>query len=305
MKVDKYIQPKSLNELKAALAELPEGGKVVAGGTDLMVSAREKGTDYPVLVSLVKVPELKEISIKERDGKEYLVVGAAACYSDAVASEDVKKYAKALHTAADHVGSLQIRNRGTIGGSLGNNSVGGDMLPVMYLLEAEIETFGPEGERFLTPDEFTAGIGRTNLLPQEIVKAVHIPVMPERKSCFVKLGGRQEVTIAEISLMFSWVTCDGAIKDVKGVLGAVDTRPIPLPEADEILGQGTIGAAACDALFESLSERIKTVRMNRKRPPKLRFREGEREYKERAVKGVVYDAVDAMLLESGKERISS
>lgn len=300
MLVEKFVQPKSLDELRSALSELPEGGKAVAGGTDLMVAAREKGLDYPMLISLVKVPELKGISLENRDGEEYLVVGACTCYSEIAASEPVMKYAKALAVSSDHVGSLQIRNRGTIGGSLGNNSVGGDMLPVMYLLEAEIETFGPEGNRFLTPDEFTAGIGRTNLMPQEIIKAIHIPMKPERKSCFVKLGGRREVTIAEISLMFSWVIEDEIIKDVRGILGAVDARPIVLPEADELLGQGKIDEAACDALYERLSERIKTIRMNRKRPPKLRIREGEKEYKERAVKGVVYDAVDAMLLESGK-----
>jgi len=300
MTIKRFMQPRSLSELTAALAEMTPDSKVIAGGTDLMIEIKDRDPVIPVLVSLCKVPELKGICVTETAAGQELHIGAMECHADIAASETVRKYASALAESCDHVGSRQVRNRGTIGGSLGNASVAGDMLPVLYLFHASLAVTGPDGKgRMIPVEELPAGIGRTSLGYNEIIKEIVIPVHPERNSCFVKLGGREEVTIAEISLSLSWEMRDGKIAAVEGVMGAVDRVPAELTETDGILGQGTVGTEECERLFGCLSERIAVIRKNRKRPPKLRIREGEKEFKERAVRGVVYDAVGKMLAKAG------
>ena len=300
MSVEKYLQPKDLQALTGALSEMTPGSRVIAGGTDLMIEIKNDAPEIPVLVSLVKVPELKGIGLLDTGDGCFLRIGAMECHAEIAASDAVRQNANALALACDHVGSRQVRNRGTIGGSLGNASVAGDMLPVLYLLDASLVLLSGDGtERTVPADCFLTGLGQTCLGGQEIVKEILIPVRPERSSCFVKLGGRAEVTIAEISLCLSWEMNNGQIASVQGVLGAVDRFPVRLPEAEEILGGGAIGAEACEKLTASLSDRIRTVRLNRKRPPRLRIREGEKEFKERAVRGVVYDAVELMCRTAG------
>ncbi len=302
MLVKEYRQPTTLSELADALVQMTEESRLLAGGTDLIIDIKNHPREIPLLVSLCKVPELYGTGVENceagDDGSEpekrFLRIGTMETHAAIAADPMVRKYARALAEACDHVGSRQVRNRGTIGGSLGNASVAGDMLPVLYLLHARLQIFGMDGNlRRIPATELIAGVGKTTLTPQEMIFAVEIPMEENRDSCFVKLGGRQEVTIAEISLGLSWARDKEVFEAVEGVLGAVDVRPIPVPEAGEILN-GTLGTPAeCDRLAEALSARITAIRMKRKRPPKLRIREGEREYKERAIRGVVYDAVDA------------
>lgn len=302
MSVGSFIQPETYKDLGAALAGMDADSKVVAGGTDLMIKIKSGDPEIPVLVSLSKVPELKGIRITDDKDGRVLHIGAMCTHAEVADSDLVREHATAMVQACRDVGSQQIRNRGTVGGSLGNASVAGDVLPVLYLLHADLVIAG-EGcsERTISAEDLTEGPGRTSLSYNEVIKEILVPINDERQSLFVKMGAREVVTIAEISLCLSWECEKGKIKNVEGILGAVDTRPIRIDEADELLGQGDIAEDNIDKLAESLSDRIRVIRENRKRPPRLRIREGEKEYKERAVKGVVYDAVESMLSASGVE----
>lgn len=296
MRVQNYDQPASLSELAVCLGRMDEKSTLLAGGTDFIIKMKNRPREITYLVSLCKVPELFGIGIeKGPDGIDMLRVGAMETHDNVAHDENVQRWARALSISCNHVGSQQVRNKGTIGGSLGNASVAGDVIPVLYLLHATIEIFGADGtSRFIAADELIAGVGRTTLSLQEVIRAVWIPLHPERDSCFVKLGGRKEVTIADISVCLSWERSGGHFHAVEGVLGAVDVRPVRLTEVPEIFEGSDAGTEECSRLADSLAERIRVIRKNRKRPPKLRIREGEPEYKERAVRGVVYDAVELM-----------
>jgi carbon-monoxide dehydrogenase medium subunit len=288
MKMTKYLQPKTKDELKEAMGTLTEKSLIIAGGTDLMPKIREELPETDVFLSLSKMQDLKEIEV--RDGVLY--IGAMVTHAMAAKNPDILKYATALSDACSHVGSQQIRNRGTLGGSLINASPAGDVLPCLCLLNATLELMDAQGNtRSVPATEFTQGAGRTVCEAGEVLCAILIPVREDRKSAFIKLGSRKEVTIAQISIAFSWDNKEGYFHP-EGYLGAVDTRPVHLDELPELIKEGVVDDACKDAIAKSLRERITVIRTNRKRPPKLKITEAERLYKERAVRSVVYDLFD-------------
>ena len=285
-----YSQPTDMKGLAEALEKATDKTVLLGGGTDLLIMTRKKHPSIDRYISLGKMPELEKI--EEQEG--FLKIGAMATHRQIAGNPLVKKYFPALSMACSHVGSQQIRNKGTIGGSLANASPAGDMMPCVFLFEGEIEIYNKNQEyRRISGEEFLVGNQRTALSLGEAVSAVCLPIEEVRRSCFVKLGARTDVTIAQISLALSWEKKEKAIESVRAYLGAVDVRPLYLPEAEELLS-GEISREKKDALAESLRDRIQGIRERRKRQPKLRITEAERLYKERAVKGIVYDAAEYM-----------
>lgn len=287
-----FYQPDSLGGLAEALGRMTENSKIIAGGTDLMISQRENPKDYDVIVSVLDVPELKEIHLEEIDGERWLAIGAAVRHCDLAEDPLIEKYFYGMKMAASHVGSQQIRNRGTIGGNVVNASVGGDMLPLMFLYHAEVEILDASGElSLMTMEDFYVRSGKVNLKPGQALAAIWLPISGKR-SVFRKHGARKEVTIADMSMGISWEMDGDRTVNVEAVLGAVDSKPILLPEIKEAMEGLTASEWKAEELAEKLSERIREIRMGRTRPSKLRYRECEQLYKERAIKGLVFDILD-------------
>lgn len=286
-----FLQPADLEELGACLSEMTEKSVILAGGTDLIIKLREQDPGPDRILDLGKVKELKEI---RREGN-MLFIGAMATHARIASEPLVRRYFPALALACSQVGSMQIRNKGTIGGNLGNMSPAGDMLPVLYLFHASVRILGPLMERRqISVTDLPVRPGRTSLGKKEMILGICLPLREGRRSCFVKLGGRKEVTIAEISLCVSWEEKDGFFADTEGILGAVDTKPVVVEDIGKYLDGRKVGKEERELLSKNLSGRIQKIRMERKKPPALRVTEAERLYKERAVKGVVYDVIDLM-----------
>ena len=286
-----YCQPRTEAELLEVLGRMTEHSQILAGGTDLLIELRNKRPQVDILLSLWGLTDWIQI----RQEGDWLVIGAMAVHEDIARNPLVKQYARALAMSCASVGSRQVRNKGTIGGSLGNASPAGDIMPCLFLLHGKVELLDAQGVSRLVPaEEFLDAGGKTILTPGVVIRSIWLPIQPERDSCFVKLGNRREVTIAQISLCFAWTRKKDRHEALEAVIGAVDRRPLWVPEAAELLAPLPVPDAAKDQLSRLLAERIQTIRLNRSRPPKLKITEAERLYKERAVRGVVYDAVDAM-----------
>lgn len=226
-----YIQPNSLEELSVLLPDLPEHTVVLAGGTDLMPKLRAKRPEVDCMLSLWKVPELR--GIWARDG--WLRLGAMATHAEAAGSELVRQYAQALQMACARVGSQQIRNKGTLGGSLVNASPAGDIMPCLFLCGGRVELMGPDGVREVTSEEFLSPDGRASMGRKEILTAIRLPMDQELRSCFVKLGSRTEVTIAQISLCAAWRETSAGPEVLRAYTGAIDSRSLPFPEPQSAL----------------------------------------------------------------------
>lgn len=278
-----YLQPGSGEELRADLGMLTKHSVVLAGGTDIFPKLRERRPQVDIYLNLCKVKELHGIHL---DGDQ-LRIGAMTTHAQAAENELIRQYFPALHQACAHVGSQQIRNKGTLGGSLVNASPAGDIMPCIYLFCGMLELISANGRRNVPIHDFLIRPAQTILGQDEILSALLLPIKVGRLSCFYKLGSRKEVTIAQISLCVAWHLSDGRRKIEDVWLCAVDEKPIFMEDPQQMVEDP-------EAFSDRLSGRIRAIRLERKRESKLKMTQAEKLYKERAVKGVVFDCLNRM-----------
>lgn len=290
-----YLQPKNLEELQESLKKLSDNSVILAGGTDLLVTIREKNPNIDTILSICDINEMKGIA--EMDG--WIRIGAMVTHQESVSDKLINLYFHALKMACNSVGSLQIRNKGTLGGSIMNANPAGDVLPCVMLYNGEIETMDQNGIiKRINVHDFISQSGKPNLKKNEILTAIWLPLDFEKKSCFVKLGSRTEVTIAQISFCMSWKKTNDENRQIEAYIGAVDSKPFKVEKANILLENNPFDTEKLDSLSLILSNQIREIRENRKRESKLKIYENEKLYKERAVKGVLYDAVSYMKINS-------
>ncbi|MCL2163813.1 MAG: FAD binding domain-containing protein [Oscillospiraceae bacterium] len=277
-----FFQPASINEIKSLLPRLTQNSRILSGGTDLIADRGALvGTDF--YLSLCACDGLSEI---RSDGK-YVYIGATATHNEIANNPIVKEKLNALAMACECIGSRQIRNKGTIAGNIANASPAGDTLAPLFLFESEIEILCPERGGLLLPvDEVIIGPYKNSLSYNRIITSVRIPVPPAgTRSVYVKLGSRSRVTIAMIGLAISGVFMpDGSADNITAYVGAITGQPVKIPKADEILAGKKPGAAEKEAMAYAVFELIHKL-------TPLQF---DRLYKEKAVRGVTYDGIEAL-----------
>ena len=208
------VKPKNLAE---AVEYVREGGMPLAGGTDVFVRIRKGFWDPPFLVYIGELPELRGVEIRD-DGAE---VGAAVTHAELLRLE-LSRRLPIFKLVLKKLGAPAIREMGTIGGNVANASPAGDILIPLYLLEAQVNLVGPDGERSLPVEEFVLGPGKTALERGELIKSFWIP-FPEGKprAYFHKVGRRRALYIAVLSLgALLWLEGD-VIREARLALGAV------------------------------------------------------------------------------------
>ena len=208
------------------LREVAPTGRLIAGGTDLLVQMRD-GRPVGRLIdvtNLVDGPAPAEV----HDG--HIRLSALAPISDVVAAVGARL--PALTAAARDFGSVQIRNRATIGGNLANASPAADLAAVLVAAGADARVEGPDGGRTVPVAALSTGPGSVSLDPGEWISTVEVPV-PTGDEGFRKLGGRLAHAIAIVSLAWRWTrSADGSLKDVRLAYGAVAPTVIRVTEAE-------------------------------------------------------------------------
>jgi carbon-monoxide dehydrogenase medium subunit len=174
-----YKRPESVEE---AIGLLANGGEArpLAGGHSLLPMMKLRLAEPGVLVDIARLPGLDGIS-QESDE---LVIGALSTHASVAASELVRGKCRVLATTAEGIGDRQVRNRGTIGGSLAHADPGADYPTVVTALGATIVVQGANGEREIAADDFFTGVFTTALEQGELVTAVRVP--PAEKAAYVK-----------------------------------------------------------------------------------------------------------------------
>ena len=169
-----YHRAGSVDEAVALLAEHGDDGKLIAGGHSLLPVMKLRFSQPAHLIDIRRVPELA--GIREENGT--LRIGATTTHA-VVASSDVIRYrAPMLAEAAGRIGDAQIRNMGTIGGSLAHADPAADLPAVMLALGAELHAVGPRGARPIPVDRFFVGLFSTALAADEVLVEVSIPFSP-------------------------------------------------------------------------------------------------------------------------------
>ena len=169
-----YQRAKSVADAAAALART--GGKALAGGQSLVGAMKLRLANPGTVVDLSGIAELKGIK-KEGDA---IVIGALTTHAEVAASAAVKQAIPALAALAEGIGDRQVRNRGTIGGSIANNDPAADYPAAVLGLNATVLT----NKRKIAADDFFKGMYETALAADEIITAVSFPV--PKKAAYVK-----------------------------------------------------------------------------------------------------------------------
>ena len=172
-----YHRAASLEDASRLLIELGEEARVLAGGQSLIPLMKLRLARPAALVDLNHIPGAAYV--EERGGR--LCIGAMARHAaveDSVAAAAIP----ILHDCAAGIADVQVRNMGTIGGSVAEADPHGDWAPVLLALGAEIATFGPEGARAIPMAQFITDAFTTVLGPGELVREIRVPAQAERRA---------------------------------------------------------------------------------------------------------------------------
>ncbi len=177
-----YHAPTGLDEAVGLLAELGDGAKLLGGGQSLVPMLAMRLAVFDDLVDLGRVDELR--GIERRDGA--LWIGAGTTQATIGASAEVAEAVPLLTKVTPFIGHVQIRNRGTIGGSLAHADPAAEYPAVALALDAELEALSPRGRRTIPAAEFFTGLWATALDEDEVLTGVNFPVWTGRTGCAVE-----------------------------------------------------------------------------------------------------------------------
>jgi len=218
------LQPDTLDEALELRAAHP-GAAAIAGGTDLMVALNFDQARPPAVLDITRVPELTEWA---PDG-DRLRVGAGVTYTRLI--DELGERLPGLAIASRTVGSVQIRNRGTVGGNLATASPAGDGLPPLYTSGAVVEVASVRGTRRLPVAEFVTGPKRTALEPDELITAFSLPPAAGPQQ-FAKVGTRNAMVIAVCSVSLAlWPEA----RRVATCVGSAGPTPLAADDADAFI----------------------------------------------------------------------
>jgi aerobic carbon-monoxide dehydrogenase medium subunit len=167
-----YVRPATLDEALGLLASHGEDAKVLAGGHSLIPAMKLRLSQPKVLIDIGRIGDLR--SIGERDGK--IAIGALATHYDIESSDLLGRSCPLLPEVAGEIGDVQVRNKGTIGGSCVHADPAGDWPAAMLALDAEFEIAGPRGSRTVAAKDFFVEMLTSAVESGEILKFIHVPV---------------------------------------------------------------------------------------------------------------------------------
>ncbi|NWF91476.1 MAG: FAD binding domain-containing protein [Syntrophaceae bacterium] len=291
-----YIEPRTLKEAANALAADSKGSVLLAGGTDLLVSMKQRVIQPKRVINLKTIPRLAYIS----NGKEGLRIGALTTLHDLSLSRTIREQYPALTEAAKEVGAYAHQVMGTIGGNLcqGNrcrfynqsafwrgvrrlcfkaggeichvvrkpkechSTYCGDLAPVLMALDSRIKILGPHGERALPLKRLFTRDGKRplSLKKGEVLKEILIPE-PSGKTLYLKwrLRGSLEFPVVSLALHIEKGT-NGAIEGARIIFSGVGPGPVEALEAEKMMVNGLLDEEMIEKVSDQAVREISPMR---------------------------------------------
>lgn len=229
-----YHLAESIEEAVTILAEAGEKGRIIAGGTDLILELK-RGTRKGIstIIDITKIPGLDRI-MEDEDG--LIHIGPLVTHNHIVASPLIRKKAFCLLQACWEIGSPQIRNRGTVVGNLITASPANDAISPLMALDAKLVLQSVRGERIVALDDFYLGVRKTVMEADEIVTDIFFDAPgPFEHSYFIKTALRKAQAISVINISVLVDLENGIAKDAKITLGATAPTIIHAEGAEEFI----------------------------------------------------------------------
>ena len=178
-----YARPRSLDEALGLLAAHGEDAKLLAGGHSLIPAMKLRLAQPKILIDIDGIGDLR--SINQQDGK--IAIGALTTHYEIESSDLLKQSCPLLPEVAGKIGDMQVRNKGTIGGSCVHADPAGDWPAAMLALDAEFEVVGRNGNRTIAAKDFFVGMLTSAIGPDEILKMIRVPATA-KSAAYVKFA---------------------------------------------------------------------------------------------------------------------
>jgi len=228
-----YLEPTTLPEAVALLAQHGDHARVLAGGTDLLTALKE-GWERPEWV--VSIGRIADLNYVRYDSEIGLRIGALASVRTVEMSSEVRQHYPLLASAAGVLASVQIRNLATVAGNVCRASPSADTIPALLALDAEVRLIGPTGERLVPLAHFFRGPGRTALRQTELLAEIVIPPLrPNTGAAYIKHSPRRAMDLAVVGVATLVVLEGLRCVDARIALGAVAPTPLRVYAAEELL----------------------------------------------------------------------
>jgi carbon-monoxide dehydrogenase medium subunit len=219
----------------------------MAGGTDVLVKIKKGGLRPLLVIDMKGIPGMEGFSIS----RDRFSIGALTRIRTLETSSEVKRKLPLLAQAAGKLGSVQVRNKATLGGNLCNAAPSAETAPALLAMEARAEIYGTEGLRVVDLREFFKGPGLTVLKQGEILTALEIPLNGQKRqgAVYYKLANRAAMDIAFVGVaVLLQIDEHDRISKGRIALGAVAPTPIRAGSAEKLLEGKVLDG---DTLLES------------------------------------------------------
>ena len=248
-----YQVPATLEEAISLLSSDPDGAKVLAGGHSLIPAMKLRLAQPQLLVDIARIKSLAYI----REEGNQILIGATTTHYQLESSDLLKQVCPLLPKCAVNIGDVQVRNKGTIGGSVAHSDPAGDWPAAVLALDAELVLVGPNGERTVKATDFFVDLFTTDLQPGEILREIRIEKpsgrfghayhkVPHPATGYAVVGIAVDLTLNDDG------SCKAARIGVTGVgVKAYRAQAVEAALAGKNLDEQTIAAAAehvCDGV---------------------------------------------------------
>jgi carbon-monoxide dehydrogenase medium subunit len=244
-----YVRPASLEEALAALAE-NEDAKILAGGHSLIPAMKLRFAQPRTVIDVSRLSDLSYI--REEGGR--IAIGAMATHHDIEASASLKAKCPLLPEVAAQIGDAQVRNRGTIGGSLVHADPAADWPAAILALDAELEIAGPQGRRVVAATDFFVEMMQSAVQANEILVEIRVPATAASVA-YVKFAQKASgFAIAGVAALV-----DKAGKSVRVGITGVSSKAYRATGVEEVLRGKVATQDAIRAAAEQAADGIETL----------------------------------------------
>lgn len=258
-----YRAPGSVDEAVALMASASGKGRVLAGGTDLLVQMRAGVVQPGLIVDVKRIAEMTTVSQHNGGWR----IGAAVSGAEIHDHAELRKAWPGVVEAINLIGSKQVQGRASAGGNLCNASPAADSVPALVAAGAIATIQGPNGRREVPVEQIPAGPGKTTLAPGEIVVSFTLPPRPAGSGdAYLRLIPRTEMDIAVVGCGVKLTLKDGTCTAARVALGAVAPTVLLVEEAAKALVGSKLddkaieaAAAACRAACRPIDDKRGTV----------------------------------------------
>lgn len=249
-------KPKSIEELRALCHTMKDGTQILAGGTDWIIAHRKRSCDIPGILFLGDIEQLQKIYVQT----DCVLIGACCTMSKLERAEELSGAWQVIREAAASVGSVQVRNRATIGGNIANASSAADLAAPLIALRAEATVLRNGETVMISVGELIVGKETTLLAKKDVILNFVVPRMPAAAiSHYFKMGFRQEVSISRFGVAMVFLMNSEKVQLADIAVGAIGAKAVRMEKMEEAITDRSLNHETADVLGDILADYIRNT----------------------------------------------